>query len=587
MIIRQPIVVVMGHVDHGKTSVLDRIRKTSVSKREAGGITQHIGASEVPAEVIQKICGEALRRMKVELKIPGLLFIDTPGHEAFTNLRKRGGSMADIAVLVVDVAQGFQPQTMEALEILKEYKTPFIVALNKIDLVNGWRDSGKGSFTEALAGQREDVRASLDEKLYAIVGKLYDEGFVAERYDRVTDNSKQLAIVPLSAKTGEGIMELLMLLAGLSQKYLEKRLATEVKGKGHGNILEVKEERGLGTTVDVILDDGTIRKNDLIVFATENGGASTKVRALLKPKPLDEMRDPREKFDSVEEASAACGVKIYAPGLEHALAGTSIAVVDEADVEKAKSELAKEVGEVLVSRDYAGVTVKADTLGSVEALTKLLEKEEILVKKAGIGPINKRDVSEAAAVRNEDPLLGVVLSFNVRALEDAKLEAASLGVTILNSTIVYTLIENYKAWKVEEERKSREEAYKKLVSPAKFKVLEGHCFRASKPCIVGVEILAGKLKPHARLVGESGDDIGEVNEIQNEGKNLEEAGEGMQVAVSIAGASFEKDLKFGDVILTSVPKEHIMEWREKYPHMLTEVEMEMLKEIEKRRRSRE
>src|SRR3989338_7239224 len=130
MKIRQPIVAVLGHVDHGKTSVLDRIRRTSVSKREAGGITQHIGASEVPADVIEGICGEALKRMKVRLKIPGLLFIDTPGHEAFTNLRQRGGSMADIAVLVVDVAQGFQPQTLEAVGILKEYKTPFIVAVN-------------------------------------------------------------------------------------------------------------------------------------------------------------------------------------------------------------------------------------------------------------------------------------------------------------------------------------------------------------------------------------------------------------------------------------------------------------------------
>ena len=381
---------------------------------------------------------------------------------------------------------------------------------------------------------------------------------------------------------------MLMLLAGLSQKYLEKRLAIEVKGRGRGNILEVKEERGLGTTVDVILSDGTINKNDLIVFATENGGASTKIRALLKPKPLDEMRDPREKFDSVEHASAACGVKIYAPGLEHALAGTSIAVVDdEAEAEKVKAEMANEVKEVLVSRDYAGVIVKADTLGSVEALTKLLEKEGIMVKKASIGPVNKRDVSEASAVRNENPLLGIVMTFNVRLLEDAKLEAASLGVTVMHSTIVYTLIENYKAWKAEEERKAREEAYKKLVAPAKFKVLEAHCFRASKPCIVGVEILAGKLRPHVRLVGESGDDIGEVKEIQNEGKSLEEAGEGMQVAVSISGAAFEKDLNFKDVILTSVPTEHIMEWREKYAHMLSETEMDMLKEIEKRRRSRE
>jgi len=584
MIIRQPIVVVLGHVDHGKTSVLDRIRKTNVSKREAGGITQHIGASEVPADVVQRICGKALEKMNVKLTIPGLLFIDTPGHEAFTNLRQRGGSMADIAVLVVDVAQGFQPQTMEAIGILKEYKTPFIVALNKIDLTDGWRDTKKMCFADALAEQREDVQKRLDEKLYEVVGKLYEMGFEAERYDRVSEHAKQIAIVPLSAKTGEGIMELLMLLAGLSQKYLEKKLEIEVKGRGHGNILEVKEERGLGMTVDVILDQGTIRKNDIIVFATESGGASTKVRALLKPKPLDEMRDPKQKFDSVDAASAACGIKINAPGLEGALAGAEIRVVSEGEVEEAKKEAAKEVSEVLVSKDYAGVIVKADTLGSVEALTRMLENEDVLVKRAGIGHVNKRDVIDAGAVRKEKPLLGVILAFGVHSFEDAKQEAGSAGVPIINSTIIYSLIEEYKAWKAEQERKAKEEAYKSLVMPAKIKVLDGHCFRASKPCIVGVDVLAGKLKPHVRLLGESGETIGEVKEIQDEGKNLEEAGEGMQVAVSISEASFEKDLGYKDKLLTNVPPEHAELWREKYAGMLSEVELELLNEIERRRR---
>jgi len=586
MKIRQPIVVVLGHVDHGKTSVLDRIRKTTVSKREAGGITQHIGASEVPAEVIKRICGDALKKMKVELKIPGLLFIDTPGHEAFTNLRQRGGSMADMAVLIVDVAQGFQPQTLEAIGILKEYKTPFIVALNKIDLVDGWHNSKEVCFPKALVKQREDVKERLDEKLYQVVGKLHELGFEAERFDRVSDHSKQLAIVPLSAKTGEGIMELLMLLAGLSQKYLENRLKTEVKGKGKANILEVKEERGLGTTIDVILYDGTIRKNDLIVFATEKGGSHTKIRALLKPKPLDEMRDPRQKFDSVEEAHAACGVKIYAPGLDGALAGTAIRIVDESEVEGLKREMAKEVKSILVSRDYAGVIVKADTVGSVEALRRMLEKENIAVKKAGIGHVNKRDVNEAAAVKNEDAFLGVILAFNVRSLQDALEEAEVKKIPIMNSSVIYTLIEEYKSWRAEEERKEREEAYKKLVAPAKIKVLDDHCFRASKPCIVGVEVLGGRLKPHVRLLGESGESIGEVKEIQDEGKSLEEAGEGMKVAVSISEAVFEKDLGFGDKLLTDVPKEHVFEWREKYASMLSEIDKELLDEIMRRKRER-
>jgi translation initiation factor 5B len=585
MAIRQPIVVVMGHVDHGKTSVLDRIRKSSVSKREAGGITQHIGASEVPAEVISSICGTALKRMNVELKIPGLLFIDTPGHEAFTNLRRRGGSMADIAVLVVDIMQGFQPQTLEALSILKEYKTPFIVAMNKIDLVNGWKDSGEQSCLSAIDKQRPDVQTRLDEMLYRLIGRLYELGFSAERYDRVTDHTKQISIVPMSAKTGEGVMELLMLLAGLSQRYLEKRLQIEVSGNGRGNILEVKEERGLGTTIDVILDNGTLNKNDTIVFATENGAASTKIRALLKPKPLDEMRDPREKFNNVEQVTAACGVKIYAPGLEGALPGSSIIEVKGEEQEaKAKADLNAEVKEVLVQKSAAGVILKADTLGSVEALTRMLENEGILVKRAGIGPINKKDLWEAEAVRQENVFLGLILAFNVKSLEGMRDEAASIGVPIISSNIIYSLIDEYKKWKADEEQREKVEAHKKLVMPAKIKVLPGCMFHASKPCIVGVEVLVGTLRTKAGLLGEKGERIGEVRDIQNEGKSLTEATAGMQVAVAISGASFEKDLDFNDVLLTLVPKEQIAEWREKYPTILSADEMALLSEIEERRR---
>ena len=176
MTIRQPIITVLGHVDHGKTSVLDYLRGTTLADREAGKITQHIGATEVPLDKIKESCGELLDLFKLEFNIPGLLFIDTPGHEAFSNLRKRGGSIADIAVLVIDINQGIQPQTRESIEILKSFKVPFIIAANKVDLITGWNSKDK-IFIKNLKNQAENVTKYFNNNFYKILGNLSEMGF--------------------------------------------------------------------------------------------------------------------------------------------------------------------------------------------------------------------------------------------------------------------------------------------------------------------------------------------------------------------------------------------------------------------------
>ena len=331
--IRQPIITVLGHVDHGKTKILDAIRGTAVTEREAGAITQHIGATEVPIEVIDEISGKLIKQFGFDVRLPGLLFIDTPGHEAFTSLRSRGGSIADLAVLVVDIMQLCQPQTYEAIEILKSFKTPFIVAVNKVDLLQSW-ESGKGSFLENVKKQSEKGKAELDEKIYRLVGQLHEKGISSERVDRCTDFQKQVAIVPVSAVTGEGVPELLMLLSGLSQKFLEKKLEIHENSGGLGTVLEVNEERGLGKTIDVILYDGVVNVGDEIVLGGSQGIIKTKVRALLKPKPLDEIMDPKEKFRQFKQVGAASGLKLAAPGLENALAGSPISVVKTGSEER-------------------------------------------------------------------------------------------------------------------------------------------------------------------------------------------------------------------------------------------------------------
>ncbi|MFH0922426.1 MAG: translation initiation factor IF-2, partial [Candidatus Micrarchaeota archaeon] len=411
------------------TTLLDCIRKSRVQSREAGAITQHIGASEVPIDVVKKLCSESLKKMKIELTIPGLLFVDTPGHEAFANLRKRGGSIADIAVLVVDVKQGIQPQTIEAIEILREYKTPFVVGLTKIDSIKGWHPQKNMCFSDFIKAQRSDVAEELDEKIYKLIGELYKYGFEAERFDRVDDFTKMLAIVPVSGVTGEGLQELLVFISGLAQKYLEKRLELHESQPGKGSILEIREDPGLGKTLDVILYDGVLKQGDSIVFATNKGALSSKVKALMKPKPLDEMRDPRQKFSTVDKAWAASGVKIACDGADDAIAGSSV-LVAVGDGAAQKKEIEKELKEIEFVKNELGVVLKADALGSLEALTKLMQAEGITIRAAGIGGVSKKDVSEANAVKDKDEFLGVVFAFNVPVDEGAKAQAEEDKVVV-------------------------------------------------------------------------------------------------------------------------------------------------------------
>ena len=315
--IRQPIIAVLGHVDHGKTQLLDSIRNSSVVEKEHGRITQHIGATEVPVKEIERLAGSLLNKFKIKLEIPGLLFIDTPGHEAFTSLRERGSSIADLAILVIDVNQGIQPQTVESIKLLKSFKSPFVIALNKVDKIHGWTTQDR-SFIANLKNQREDVLRFLDEKLYGLLPKLYELGFQAERIDRTQDFTKEIAIIPCSAITKEGLPEILMALTGLSQKFLKEELTVHENVSARGTILEKKEEKGLGMTIDTILFEGNLKVNDKIMFAGIDGVVKTKVKSILKPSGMQETKSGLSKFESVNHIVAAAGIKIAAPLLEKA-----------------------------------------------------------------------------------------------------------------------------------------------------------------------------------------------------------------------------------------------------------------------------
>ena len=579
MSIRQPIVCVLGHVDTGKTLLLDKIRKTSVQAREAGGITQHIGASFFPVDTLKQLVGPLLSMVRGELEIPGLLVIDTPGHEAFTNLRKRGGSVADIAILVIDILRGFEAQTYECIEILKARKTPFLVAANKIDRIPGWNSYPDTPFLKAYQMQDTYVKQDLDNRIYDIIGVFSRLGFRADRFDRIKDFTKTVAIVPTSAKTGEGITELLMVLVGLTQQFLKKELQT-TRGPAKGTVLEVKEEPGLGLTLNTIVYDGILRKDDLIVVGGKEKPIVTRIRAILVPKPLDEIRDPRDRFSSVDSVSAAAGVKVVAPGLEGALAGAPLYAVGEG--EKAEDYVrlvSEEIERIRIATDVEGVVLKADTLGSLEAIAENLKRNNVPVRLADVGDVSKRDVTEASVVKEHEPYYGVVLAFNVKVLPDAQEEANAKGVQIFQEKIIYHLIDNYLSWLKTQRETKIEQEFANLVKPAKIQIMEGYVFRRAKPAIVGVEVLAGKIKPKYTLIrAEDGEEVGEIQQIQEKGKALSEASKGMQVAISLDKPMVGRHIFEKDILYVKVPEQHAKALQTMFMEKLTAEEQEALNE---------
>jgi translation initiation factor 5B len=566
MKIRQPIVTVAGHVDHGKTSILDKIRGTSIQEGEAGGITQKISFTTLTKETIKERTGTILEKFGIPLKIPGLLFIDTPGHAAFTNLRKRGGSLADIAILVIDVNEGIKPQTAEVLQILKANKTPFIIALNKLDNISGWKPAESGHSFESVENQATNVKQNFEEKFYTLVGALNSYGFNPELYYKIKDFTKNLAVVPCSAQTGEGISEILAMLAALSQKFLEDRI--KIKEQGKGVILEVKKDKAINFLECILYDGKLTTSNEIAIASMEsNEPITTKIRNIQEAQPLN------KGYKTKKEVEAATGMKLQINSKEEILPGMPFQVITkENPIEKISEEFKEEISEE-ISTDKEGVVIKADSLGSLEALLVLLKQKQIKVIKAGIGPITKKDVYMANSLPEEDR---IILGFNVELAEDTEPEELE-NVKLITDKVVYKLIEDLEEWK---ENKMKEIERAKLDElPTIFKVtVLDFVFRNSNPAVFGVRVDAGKLVKGINFINKDNEKIGSVKEIQEDKNNVQEAEAGKEVAISVPGVNFERQLTLDEPLYTELGESQFRKFKE-YKDLLTSDEKKLLQEI--------
>lgn len=514
--LRSPICCILGHVDTGKTKLLDKIRQTNVQEGEAGGITQQIGATYFPVDALKTKTAVVNKDGKFDFKIPGLLIIDTPGHESFSNLRSRGSSLCNIAILVVDIMHGLEPQTLESMRLLRDRRTPFIVALNKIDRLYGWKKIDNNGFQESLAMQNKGVQNEFRTRLDRTKLLFAEQGFNSEVFFENKSMSRNVSLVPTSAHTGEGIPDMLKLLTSLTQERMTNALMylSEIEC----TVLEVKVIEGLGTTIDVVLSNGILREGDRIVLCGLNGPISTNIRALLTPAPLKELR-LKSQYVHNKECKASLGVKIAANDLEQAIAGSRLMVVgpddDEEDVEE---EVMSDLENLLskVSKDQRGVSVQASTLGSLEALLEFLRVSKIPVANISIGPVYKRDVMMAGTMLEKAKEFAVMLCFDVKVDKDAYAYAEDVGVKIFTADIIYHLFDEFTKHMAELTEQRKEESKLLAVFPCVLKPVA--VFNKKDPIVIGVDVLEGSLRLHAPLAAIKTNSVTGLKEILDIGR---------------------------------------------------------------------
>lgn len=580
---RSPIIVIMGHVDTGKTKLLDKIRRTNVQEGEAGGITQQIGATFFPdialLEQTKKVDPD------FDLEVPGIMIIDTPGHESFNNLRLRGSSLCDMAIVVIDIMHGLEPQTVESLEMLKKRRCPFIIALNKIDVCYQWSSKSYTGIREALDRQEQFVRDEFQQRLGNVKLQLNERGLNVALYWENEDPRSCVSIVPTSALTGEGVPDLLYQLLNLSQTLMSSQL--EVKEELQCTVIEVKNIEGLGTTIDVILLNGTLKEGDQIVLAGLGGPIVTTIRALLTPQPMKEMRVKNE-YVNHKKISTSMGVKICAPGLEDAVAGTELLVVGpDDDIEELKEEVSEGFDSILseFQKEPEGVYVKASTLGSLEALITFLRDMKIPVFDVGIGEVHKKDVKKASIMKEKKrPEFAVILCFDVKVNHEANLQAAHDGVQIFTADIIYHLFDKFKSYmeKIHESKKTETRA--QAVFPVILQIDKQYVFNKRDPFIFGCSVVGGQLRMQTPICVPEKDNlcIGHVSGIEKDHKPIQVARRGDTVCVKIEQNTAQKNIAYGrhfdhtNQLFSLITRESIDTLKENFKEEMQKSDWEMV-----------
>jgi len=330
----------------------------------------------------------------------------------------------------------------------------------------------------------------------------------------------------------------------------------------------------------MILIDGHLKKEHNIIVAKRDSVVVTKLKAMLLPKPLDEMRDPRDKFKPINEVQAAAGIKIASPDLDGVLPGSTVYATDDATkAEELKKSIESEMKSVFIKTETKGVILKCDTIGSLEALIEMLRRQQIPISMADIGPVTRRDIMEAKAIKENNRHLGVILSFNVKVTPEAETESENYHIRIFSDKVIYSLVDSYTQWVDEDSSNVENAMYAELTPIGKFTFLKGYIFRNSNPAVFGIRVDAGNLRQKIAFMNKSGKKIGTIHQLQDQGKTMESAKKGQEVACSVQNITVGRQIKEEDVFYTLPPPDDAKQYLKKFMKNLSSEELQVLNEI--------
>ncbi len=569
--IRAPICCVMGHVDAGKTSFLDKIRNSNYQENEAGGITQSIGSTYFPIEHIREITKHIKGKFEVIHNIPGLLIIDTPGHEEFKSLRQRGINICDIGIIVVDIQKSIEPQTIESITLLKENKIPFVIVTNKLDTLDDWKITNNNSLKECLKVQDSNVINTLEYKLADIKYDLSKLDIDAEFYVKNKTPEKTYSIVPISSKTGEGISDIFSLLVFLTQNWMTKKL-TYKEDKFKAIVMESVKDKHDGWVIDTILINGIISKDNKYAISTLNGPVICKIRNILIPEDLKQL-GKKTNWKYTDSIKSARGVRIIGSNLENVLAGTHLYPIDDNHDEETSLKLANDeinrFWKQFIWKDN-GVFVQTNNIAELEAIYELLNKNNINITRGFLdyNIINEKTINLISNMINEQKFneFRVLLYFgkldnsnNILTLAKEK------NIHIIESEVMYDLLEQYKEYKKNALETRKEEQTKKgdAVFPVQMNILKKYIFvkGGSDPFVFGIKVKKGKLiKNTPIIVPKKNIILGKIISIEKNKKEVNEAKEGEEVCIKISNDKkyqYDRHFNHEDILVSHLTRDII------------------------------
>ena len=508
------------------------------------------------------------------------MVIDTPGHESFTNLRARGSTLCDIAILVVDIMHGLEQQTRESLKLLRQRKCPFIVALNKVDRLFEWKSMPDADIQKALKKQEQHVQDEYHNRVNNLITAFAEEGFNAELYYKNKDPKHFISLVPTSAHSGEGICDLLIVKIQMVQRFIESKV--RYKEDLECTVLEVKPIIGIGTTIDVILVNGTLRTGDRAVLCGINGPLVTDIRGLLTPQPMKELR-VKSQYIHHNVVHAAIGVKVMANNLEEAVPGTPlfIANTDEA-LKIAKDSVMNDFKNILtkVSKTDIGVAVQSSTLGAMEALLCFLESSKIPVSTIGLGPLHKRHLHSIQNMREKNPKYAVVLAFDVAITPEAEEYAKANHIQIFKAQIIYHLFDEFIRYSKEYEERIKEKNRQIAIFPAEVKILGK--INAKNPLIIHINVERGQLHMGTTLINSQKKEIGIIQRMQWDKKDITIAKRTKEAIIQFTSKeniTYGRQIDEGDILSSLISRVSIDALKESFRDEMETDDWKLIKEL--------